>query len=504
MKFQGGWVVIISSQIEPVPQQLAGAESSQAVWTAKKGKKEGLGLFAKILSGLTKNLKNGPPGTGAAAEEELSAAKGELGAEPGGKPLQKAGGKDSLRPGLLPGRETASKAKEALSQTGAQADKDSAVKKPAGKRGREGEAGEAGYLISRAELSGRETKAAKSSGEERLPAVERGNAEDRLEPEGEISLRPDTPEASGTFPGAETLSFAGFQSPAPGQGEAGEGRLGNAARDAGAEAGLEQILPTETRPGEAKKPGLSDAVSANKETGKPAESRKSERRRDRSAVFETHDLRSARESSPAAFDLKDAASPGKAPGQEIDLVVDLKNGRGNSEPAATGGEKTMTQAFDDILARELHQNLNGDIVRHASVVLRDGGEGLIRLSLKPDTLGNVKIRLEMAENKITGHIVVESDEALRAFEREIGALEQAFKDSGFDSADLNMSLASGDGGAERRQGEGEVPFFSERFAVERAASRYDALTEKTDTLFATGLANGLKPGNGRISVNLLI
>jgi flagellar hook-length control protein FliK len=140
------------------------------------------------------------------------------------------------------------------------------------------------------------------------------------------------------------------------------------------------------------------------------------------------------------------------------------------------------------------------------VVLKDGGEGTIRLSLKPESLGNVKIRLEMADNKITGHIIVESDEALRAFEREVSSLEQAFKESGFEGADLEMSLASGNGsGAEQQRNDGEAsPFFSERFAAERAASQYDVSIERTDTLFAGDTANGMKPGNGQISVNMLI
>jgi flagellar hook-length control protein FliK len=118
----------------------------------------------------------------------------------------------------------------------------------------------------------------------------------------------------------------------------------------------------------------------------------------------------------------------------------------------SGQEKSAGQAFEDILARELHQNLNGDIVRQASILVRDGGEGTIRLSLKPEALGMVKIRLEMAENKITGHIIVESDEALRAFEKEIHALEQAFRDSGFEGASLDMALA-GDGGQNSGQGQ---------------------------------------------------
>ena len=108
----------------------------------------------------------------------------------------------------------------------------------------------------------------------------------------------------------------------------------------------------------------------------------------------------------------------------------------------SGNNGSVSTAMENLLARELHQNFNGDIVRHASMALRDGGEGTIKLNLKPESLGNVKIRLEMSENKITGHIIVESKEALNAFRKELSALTQAFKDSGFASADLNLSLTS--------------------------------------------------------------
>jgi hypothetical protein len=110
-------------------------------------------------------------------------------------------------------------------------------------------------------------------------------------------------------------------------------------------------------------------------------------------------------------------------------------------------------------------------------MLRDGNgglaEGTIRLALKPESLGNVKIRLEMAENKITGRIFVESEEALRAFEREIASLEKAFRDSGFDAANLEMSLASDGRGAEQWQGTEASQSLSRLIA----ASRYDASFE---------------------------
>jgi flagellar hook-length control protein FliK len=152
--------------------------------------------------------------------------------------------------------------------------------------------------------------------------------------------------------------------------------------------------------------------------------------------------------------------------------VELNTQSRSTRELSAERENRPVLGFQDMLSRELHENLNGDIVRHASIMLRDGGEGTIRLSLKPETLGTVKIRLEMAENKITGHIIVESDEAFRAFEQEIRGLEQAFRDSGFEGATLDMALA-GDGGQGHpgQQGREEAsPFFSERLA----ASTYDA------------------------------
>ena len=128
--------------------------------------------------------------------------------------------------------------------------------------------------------------------------------------------------------------------------------------------------------------------------------------------------------------------------REITLELHLPDQGQKMSSAETSWETRAGQAFEDILARELHENFNNDIIRHASMILRDEGKGTIRLALKPESLGNVKIRLEMAENKITGHIVVETEEAFRAFDREIHSLEQSFKDSGFQSANLEMSLAS--------------------------------------------------------------
>lgn len=130
---------------------------------------------------------------------------------------------------------------------------------------------------------------------------------------------------------------------------------------------------------------------------------------------------------------------------------------------------TNSAAMENLLARELHQNFNGDIVRHASMALHDGGAGTIRIALKPETLGNVKIHLEMSENKVTGQIIVESEEALNAFKKEIASLEQAFMESGFSNAELNLSLDLGNENADAQE--------AQSFSPRMIASRYDDASE---------------------------
>jgi flagellar hook-length control protein FliK len=170
--------------------------------------------------------------------------------------------------------------------------------------------------------------------------------------------------------------------------------------------------------------------------------------------------------------------------QEINLDLRLPD-QGQSSQLQNSWEVKSGVMLENMLARELHQNFNGDIVRHASVALRDGGAGTIKIALHPATLGNVKIHLEMAENKITGQIVVESKEALHAFRKEISALEQAFKDSGYASADLNLSLTA-DGSGEHGQ-----EFNENDFSSRMAASSYqDGFDQESAPVMNVVLRNG--------------
>jgi flagellar hook-length control protein FliK len=116
-----------------------------------------------------------------------------------------------------------------------------------------------------------------------------------------------------------------------------------------------------------------------------------------------------------------------------------------------------------MLAERLQDAWNGDIVQSARVILRDGDSGTIRLRLRPESLGNVKIELNLSDNNISGRIVVESDEAKSAFERNMGELADAFKRGGFESASLEVAVGSGSGSGARGAGSsGGGPFYSER------------------------------------------
>jgi hypothetical protein len=231
-----------------------------------------------------------------------------------------------------------------------------------------------------------------------------------------------------------------------------------------------------------------------------AEPRQKDKRRDRLNI-EVRDFRTVNDTASGPPNVQSARPletplPGRG---ETEILVELRGNPGR-EPQTVdhSWESRAGRSVEDFLARELHQNLNGDIVRHASVALRDGGEGTIRLALRPESLGNVKIRLEMAENKVTGHIIVESEAALRAFEREVSSLEQAFRDSGFDAAELDMSLAR-EGGGEGGREDGGRSSLPEQLA----ALRYDAALERPEP--AAGEARtGIFTRNGRIAVNMLV
>ncbi|GAB6393141.1 MAG: flagellar hook-length control protein FliK [Treponematales bacterium] len=478
-----------------VTSQTAGAEGPQesAPEAARggrgAGKKDGLGAFAKILDGLLgKAGKAGSLGGGkGGAEAAQAAGKAEAhGADGKGKKVKNRGSEaagELVLAGVLAvkqpaptavngetaGRETLSVARPTASGEAAPLKSGrlfpQAAAKDAAAAGADGAAADTGTAETGGEAP-RGLKEGDSAGFE--PA--RGR-----ETESGKAAKPRRDGGTADLP-------AGRLSPDAADRAAFTGAPRSAAQDAfppqakGAKDGgrLQELRARKLRP--------SDAAGSAQEAGGGA-------------------------ARPLAAQGAEAALSPAARG-EAEIIVELRaeggnggaggsGGAGNGSGGASGG--AGASGFGEALAGELRGGLNYSIVREAQVLMRQGGanaEGTIRLSLKPETLGNVKIRIEMSENKIKGHIVVESADALKAFGEELSSLERSFRESGFDDASLDLSLAqegAGDGSGEGDERQERQNRFSPVFAV----SRYEA-EQEMDVL--TPSAAGEFPESGGINL----
>ena len=192
---------------------------------------------------------------------------------------------------------------------------------------------------------------------------------------------------------------------------------------------------------------------------------------------------------------------------EIEIPVDLKP---SSKPADglasknSAHDSLQSKFFEDALARELRGNLGMDIVKNATIIIRNGGEGILRLALNPASLGMVKVHFEMTENKIMGRIIVESSEALRAFQKELPVLEKAFRDSGFLETSLDMSLAHDTQGGDEGDKAGQRNDGMSAADRTLASSGYESVAELSESEGLDLQAMVLAASAGRKTVNIFI
>lgn len=130
----------------------------------------------------------------------------------------------------------------------------------------------------------------------------------------------------------------------------------------------------------------------------------------------------------------------------VDMIIDFS---GKSQNASQGGEVQNTQTgseaqktsqtFSTMLTQEIREAA-ADFVQAGKIVLRDNNAGEIRLHLRPENLGAVKINLELSEGKrVTGTVTVASKEAYDAFEKNLDNLAKEFKQNGFEFAEFNLN-----------------------------------------------------------------
>ncbi len=120
------------------------------------------------------------------------------------------------------------------------------------------------------------------------------------------------------------------------------------------------------------------------------------------------------------------------------------------------------QHFGTMLSSELQSN-SSELVKTGSIILRDGNQGSINLILHPEELGNVKIRLEISDNVLTGRITVASEEAYNAFKENLGSLKEAFDANGFDTAGFDLAWSGEDQAGDQEQDGGNKNPFGNRY-----------------------------------------
>jgi len=207
-------------------------------------------------------------------------------------------------------------------------------------------------------------------------------------------------------------------------------------------------LPAAQLPGAAKGEGPSSGLhEAPRQTGKPAHEAGK-------AVIEVRDYRS-HEPVRAAVDGHTRPANGETAGGKVTERV-AENARDADGPelrlirfTADSGNGTAPAAprtvRADSFAAYLRESFNNQVVRQSGIILRNNNQGEIRLVLKPEHLGRVRLRIQLDDNRLTGRIFVDSALVKESFEQNLSSMYRAFKSSGFEAYGFEVLVDGGEG-----------------------------------------------------------
>ncbi len=83
-----------------------------------------------------------------------------------------------------------------------------------------------------------------------------------------------------------------------------------------------------------------------------------------------------------------------------------------------------------------------EVVKQTGIILKDGGNGEIRLVLRPENLGIIRIRLALSESSLEGRIVVENNSVRALVESNLDSLKNALREEGFQTTSLEVSVGN--------------------------------------------------------------
>jgi len=222
---------------------------------------------------------------------------------------------------------------------------------------------------------------------------------------------------------------------------------------AGAETAADTVLQTGAGEITAKTAADQDPVNGENADSNRAGKTAAESPR---VVLEVRDYRTraAAENSQSAG-RADKAKGDAIPHRSADIDRDLEMPQIRLVKTWNGGAEGVTSsarpARGSTFSAFLRETMNNQIVKQSGIVLRNDNQGEIRLVLKPEHLGRVRLRIQLDENRLSGRIFVDSNFVKESFEQNMSSLYRAFKNSGFEASGFEVLV---DGGEQRNAPDG--------------------------------------------------
>ena len=166
------------------------------------------------------------------------------------------------------------------------------------------------------------------------------------------------------------------------------------------------------------------------------------------AIIHVVDMRknTADKSSEGSSSSQKAAQAGPAAKETASLFTPQPaSSRDLEVPRKSAGAAAAQQSG----LERLREMAGSELLRASNLVLKDGG-GEIRLVLKPESLGSVRIRMNVVDNKIEGRIIVDTSAVKQVMDQSIDALGRALTAGGFQSASLQVSVGGQNADHERQ------------------------------------------------------
>lgn len=180
----------------------------------------------------------------------------------------------------------------------------------------------------------------------------------------------------------------------------------------------------------------------------------------------------------------------KFDGNSAQMTLDLANNvQQNLTSSNTQSAAASNSNFQAMLTNQIQQNAY-DFVKTGSIILKDNDVGSIKLILHPESLGNVKIDLQISDNTINGKIVVASQEAFNAFKDSMDSLKQAFMQSGYETSNFDLNLAGQNNPSNNFANQQENN--DAKFQMARTYAEYSSAGDVSSEVFEENFENSSK------------